>query len=116
MYNVNDAFIGRSLDLYGEWCDDELHILGQILKPGDVVVDAGANIGTHTVAFAQAVGPNGLVVAFEPQRLVHQSLCGNIALNGLTNVTTLLAAVGAARGKRCSFRPSIRAPRRTSAP
>jgi FkbM family methyltransferase len=99
MYNVNDAFIGRSLDLYGEWCDDELHVLGQIIKPGDVVVDAGANIGTHTVAFAKSVGPEGLVVAFEPQRLVYQSLCGNVALNGLTNVTSLLAAVGAARGR-----------------
>src|SRR5271165_2730364 len=54
MYNVNDSFIGRSLDLYGEWCDDEVAVLGQILSPGDVVVDVGANIGTHTVFFAKA--------------------------------------------------------------
>lgn len=99
MFNVNDVFIGKSLDLYGEWCDDELRVLLQVIAPGQVVVDVGANIGTHTVAFAKAVGPKGLVVAFEPQRMAHQTLCGNVALNGLTNVLTLHAAVGAERGR-----------------
>ena len=97
MYNVNDVFIGRSLDLYGEWCDDEVAVLGQILSPGDVVVDAGANIGTHTIFFAKKVTETGVVVAFEPQRLVFQTLCGNVALNGLTNVTCFCAAVGEKR-------------------
>jgi FkbM family methyltransferase len=99
MYNVNDAFIGRSLDLYGEWCDDEVFVLGQVLSAGDVVVDVGANIGTHTVFFAKKVTETGIVIAFEPQRLVYQTLCGNVALNGLTNVTCLLAAAGGARGQ-----------------
>jgi FkbM family methyltransferase len=99
MYNVNDAFIGRSLDLYGEWCDDEVFVLGQLLSPGDVVVDVGANIGTHAVFFAKKVTDKGLVVAFEPQRLVFQTLCGNMALNGLTNVTCFCAAVGEKRSQ-----------------
>jgi|CZKU01.1.fsa_nt_gi FkbM family methyltransferase len=99
MYNVNDQFIGRSLDLYGDWCDDESFVLGQVLAPGGVVVDAGANIGTHTVFFAKAVDDQGLVVAFEPQRLVFQNLCKNVALNGLRNVQCVMAAVGDARGR-----------------
>jgi len=97
MYNVNDVFIGRSLDLYGEWCDDEVAVLGQILSPGDVVVDVGANIGTHAIFFDKKVTETGVVVAFEPQRLVFQTLCGNVALNGLTNVTCFCAAVGEKR-------------------
>jgi FkbM family methyltransferase len=99
MYNVNDAFIGRSLDLYGEWCDDEVFLLDQMLRPGDTVVDVGANIGTHTVFFAGKVTSQGLVIAFEPQRLVYQTLCGNVALNGLTNVMCMMAAVGEAHGQ-----------------
>jgi FkbM family methyltransferase len=99
MYNVHDAFIGRSLDLYGEWCDGEAFVLGQILSPGDLVVDVGANIGTHTVFFAKAVGEKGTVVAFEPQRLVYQTLCGNVALNGLTNVNCFMTAVGDRRAQ-----------------
>lgn len=37
-----------------------------LFKEGDTVVDVGANIGTHTVPYAKHVGPNGLVLAFEP--------------------------------------------------
>lgn len=37
-----------------------------LIKPGDCVVDAGACIGDHTVAYARAVGPMGKVYAFEP--------------------------------------------------
>jgi len=110
MYNVNDAFIGRSLDLYGEWCDGEAFVLGQILAPGDLVVDVGANIGTHTLFFAKAVGERGLVLAFEPQRMVFQTLCGNVALNGLPNVSCMHVAVGAEVGKVTFPRLDPRAP------
>ena len=98
MYNVNDRFVGRSLDLYGEWCERELELLGQVIRPGHVVVDVGANIGTHTVFFGETVGRTGAVIAVEPQRLCFQMLCGNVALNGLVNVVCLQAAAGNARG------------------
>jgi FkbM family methyltransferase len=98
-YNVNDMYIGRSLDVYGEWSEAELSLLFQVLKPGDVVVDAGANVGTHTVAFAKRVTASGAVIAFEPQRLTFQLLCANVALNALVNVTCVNAAVGDARGQ-----------------
>ena len=94
VYNVNDQFISRSLDHYGEWCEAELHLLGQIIKPGDVVLDLGANIGTHTIFFAKQVTERGCVFAFEPQRLIFQNLCANITLNGLVNVISLQQAVG----------------------
>ena len=29
LYNINETFFGRSLDLYGEWCKAELSVLGQ---------------------------------------------------------------------------------------
>lgn len=98
LYNINDAYIGKSLDAYGEFTELELALLTQIVRPGDVVLDVGANIGTHTVPFAKWVGPEGLVVAIEPQRLAHQTLCANVALNSLTNVQALRAAVGAEPG------------------
>ena len=98
MFNRNDTFIGRSLDLYGEWCDSEIALLAAGLRPGDLVLDVGANIGTHTVAFAQMVGPRGEVHAFEPQRRIFQLLCGNVALNALENVWCHQIAVGSAQG------------------
>ncbi len=49
LYNINDMYVGRSLDLYGEFSEGEAAMLGQILRPGMVVCDIGANIGCHTV-------------------------------------------------------------------
>jgi FkbM family methyltransferase len=43
-------------------------------------------------------GPAGVVHAFEPQRLMFQLLCANVALNSCTNVFTHHAAVGATGG------------------
>jgi hypothetical protein len=37
------------------------------LKPGDVAVDVGANIGFFTALFGTLVGPAGRVFAFEPE-------------------------------------------------
>lgn len=98
-YNLNDAFIGRCMDAYGEWSESELSLLFQVLKPGDFVLDVGANIGTHTVAFAKKVGGSGAVVAFEPQRLNFQLLCTNVTLNTLVNVRCVNAAVSDSKGE-----------------
>ena len=98
LYNVNDIYVGRSLDLYGEYSEGETELFAQIVQSGDVVIEVGANIGTSTVFFAKRVAPTGVVLAFEPQRVVFQVLCANIAMNGLTNVNTFQQAVGAERG------------------
>ena len=98
LYNPNDRFVGRSLDLYGEFSEGEAALFGQCVKRRHVVLDIGANVGAHTLFFADAVGPGGRVLAFEPQRLVFQTLCANVALNGLTNVHCRNEAVGAEPG------------------
>ena len=95
LYNVNDWFVGRSVEHYGEWSPGETALFGQLCRPGHYVVDAGANIGTHTLAFARLVGDRGRVFAFEPQRMVAQVLAANVALNSLTNVHTYHLGVGA---------------------
>ena len=94
MYNLNDLYIGRALDIYGEWCEPELACLGQILKSGDVVIDVGANIGTHSVFFSKKVAPGGQVYALEPQRIIFEFLSANLAMNGLTNVIPLQVGAG----------------------
>jgi FkbM family methyltransferase len=99
LYNINDIYIGRSLDQYGEYSEGEVDLFQQFVKPGQVVLEIGANIGAHTVWLAQAVGPTGKVLAFEPQRIVYQTLCANLALNSITNVHCFLAAVGKAAGQ-----------------
>lgn len=57
--------IGDSLLRYGEWAQNEIDDLLQLIHPRDTVIDAGACFGTHTLAFAYKVGPGGRVVAIE---------------------------------------------------
>ncbi len=98
IYNKNDIYIGRSLEKYGEFSEGEANLFRQVVKPGQVVVEVGANIGAHTVLLAMLTGPEGRVHAFEPQRLVFQVLAGNIAINNLNNVFCYQKAVGKASG------------------
>ncbi len=99
LYNVHDIYIGRSLDLYGEYSEGEADLFRQLLKPGMVVAEVGANIGAHTVLLAQLIGVGGRVWAFEPQRIVYQTLCANLALNSITNVDCRNVAVGREPGE-----------------
>jgi len=92
LYNVNDQFVGRAFDLYGEWSEGEVEVFRQIIRPGDVVIDVGANIGARTIFFARAVTEAGQMWAIEPHRLAFQTLCANVALNSLTNVWCMQAA------------------------
>lgn len=98
MFFAGDTVIGRSLDLYGEHSEPEIELFRQYLRPGMVAVDVGANIGTHAVCFAQSVGPNGRVLAFEPQSVLLQVLIGNVALNACRNVVAENKALGARAG------------------
>jgi len=97
LYNKHDIYVGGSLALYGEFSHSESELFGRLIGPGQIVVEAGANIGVHTVDLARLVG-HGQVYAFEPQRLVFQTLCANLALNQITNVFAYQAGLGAARG------------------
>ncbi|HWP16656.1 MAG TPA: FkbM family methyltransferase [Xanthobacteraceae bacterium] len=94
MYLLNDAYIGRSLDVYGEYSEGEVDLFRQLLRPGDVAVDVGANIGALTVPMARLVQPNGTIVAFEPQRAIFDILCNNLRLNALANVQAFRRAAG----------------------
>jgi FkbM family methyltransferase len=92
--NENDMFIGRALIHYGEYGELEWKLLQRFCEPGAVVVEVGANIGSHTVSLGKAVGASGKVVAVEPQPVIFQALCANLALNGLTNVDAVNCGCG----------------------
>jgi len=98
LYNSNDVFIGQAIERYGEYGEIEAQLLRQLCRPGSVAVEVGANIGTHTLVLSRGVGPTGYVYAYEPQGVVFQTLCANLALNSITNVDARHAAAGAEPG------------------
>lgn len=58
----DDPTIGRSLETYGEYCYPEVELILDYVDSDSIVLDVGANVGTHTLGIAPHVGR---VVAFE---------------------------------------------------
>ncbi len=79
------------------WEGVESALLRAALRPGSVVVDAGANLGWHAVWAALIVGAGGRVYAFEPDPRNLALLRANGA--GLPQLRALGAALGEARGE-----------------
>jgi FkbM family methyltransferase len=98
LFSSQDTNVGRLLDIYGEYAEQEATLFARLLRPGDVAVDAGANIGGLAVAMARQVGPRGRVHAFEPQPHVYRTLVANAALNELDQLECWNAALGEAPG------------------
>lgn len=94
LFNQNDIYIGNSILNYGEYSSLESKLFEQFVQKGDTVIEVGSNIGIHTQHLAYQVGLSGEVFAFEPQRVIFQTLCANIALNSITNVFAYNYAVG----------------------
>lgn len=76
----------------------EERLLKAYLRPGDTVVDVGANIGTETLTASALVGETGRVYAIEPQPRIFRFLEQNIALNGFANIVPLGVAVSETEG------------------
>ncbi len=86
VHTTSDRCIGRSLREYGEWAPGETLLLGQLIRPGDIILDIGANIGFHTLFFSRLAGPEGRVHAIEPEMQNRELLSVNKLINGLDNV------------------------------
>lgn len=95
---ADDSVIGASLARYGEWAEQELHLLHQLVQPGDTVIDAGANVGCHTLALARFVGSGGRVIAIEAQPAMYDLLATNVTLNGATWARCVFALADCAGG------------------
>lgn len=88
-----DDMIARAILYFGFWEPNNSAVIGAVLKPGDIFVDIGANIGYYTLLGSELVGGSGRVVAIEASRTIFGQLQGNIALNGSHNVRLINCAV-----------------------
>lgn len=95
--------IQRYLYVFGVWEPDISHWLAEHLRPGDVVVDIGANIGYFSLLAATRVGPTGRVLAFEPVPSIADMLTSNVRRNNLP-IDVRRVVVGDAPGSTEIFR------------
>jgi FkbM family methyltransferase len=76
----------------GEYEKSEIDFFSKCLKPGDVVIDIGANIGIYSLVASKIVGESGKVLAVEAVPKNQEILCKNIKLNSAHNVEVINAA------------------------
>lgn len=97
--DVTDATGGMHY-FYDEPYEPEMALaIRRLLRPGDVFLDVGANIGFFSVLAGFIVGQTGRVAAFEPHPDALATLRAAIAVNGLGGIVEVVeAAVGNAAG------------------
>ncbi len=93
-----DKGIERKLYLTGSYEKGLLRILDKLVKPRDIVVDAGANIGLISIFCALRAGQSGMVLSFEPHPETYPILQKNISVNGISQIKAYKKALGSASG------------------
>lgn len=80
--DINEG-IDIAIYLFGAFERSTVRAYSEVLSPGYIVFDIGANFGAHTLHFAQLVGNRGRVVAFEPTNYAFERLQTNLRINPL---------------------------------
>jgi len=102
---TNDGFAVLENDTHlSRWVEEQRRLDVQfdtrilsLMEPGNSVVDVGAALGDHTIAYANRVGATGKVYAFEPNP--SQLKCLRYNMRGLPNVEVVGFALGSAPGQ-----------------
>lgn len=89
------------VDRFRHWINWDKRLYLSLIKPGSIVLDIGANTGTHTVMFSHLVGKSGRVLAFEPVPASFERLRETLRRRSrFSNVSTFQLAVGNPASRR----------------
>ncbi|MFA5386120.1 MAG: FkbM family methyltransferase [Candidatus Paceibacterota bacterium] len=106
--NVNDpnralreTFQGYGMNLIHE--ETTTKLFKDVVRPGNVVIDLGANIGYFTLLAAKLVGETGKVFSFEPEPSNFYYLQKNIKINDFNNAVAFQKAVSNKNGETSLF-------------
>ena len=92
--NLNPAeHIQQQLFWYGCYEKELGDLIKKVLKPGDVFLDIGANIGYFSL-LAATNQTSSTVVAFEPVKDIFEDLKENVRINEIKNLVAVNAALG----------------------
>ncbi len=102
--DLRDQGVGWPIFMQRKYEPAETRFISQTLRPGDVFVDIGANIGYFTTLASRLVGRLGKVIAFEPDPDHCELLQRNLRLNGARNAVIRNEAIGAHSGASRLYR------------
>ncbi len=94
---VLDGELLRTFRIAGCLEPEVADLFARVLRPGDYVIDGGANLGFFSLLASQLVGKEGYVLAFEPGSNNMWQLTENIKINKMTNVEIVSQPLWSAR-------------------
>jgi FkbM family methyltransferase len=95
--------LGLMINRYGTYEELTVAIFRNYLRPGDIVLDIGANEGFFAALASSIVGPEGRVIAVEPQTRLHDILEINLALNPGAPCQVIRGVVGEEDGSEAQL-------------
>lgn len=101
--DTRDVGLTPHLVLNGVWERAIEQVIKRMVKPGNTVLEVGANMGYHTLAMAAVIGPQGKIHTFEANPDLVQLLKATIAINGYDDRITLLPVAASDREGTLSF-------------
>jgi FkbM family methyltransferase len=96
---ADDRDIGGNIRATRTYEPHVTHAMKELLRPGDVFVDIGANIGFFTNLAARLVGSDGFVLAVEPMDKNVQLILRSLERNGFAHVRVLACAASDREGR-----------------
>jgi FkbM family methyltransferase len=106
--HAKDMSLAPDLIIHGVYDVPLTQFLLKNLKPNQIFVDVGANMGLFTVMAGYLVGPKGKVIAFEPHIDLYDLIKENIALNNLTGNSLVFHAAVYSTETRMTFHATER--------
>jgi FkbM family methyltransferase len=85
-----ERYLDREIEQHGCFETRTTDIVRQYVRPGMKILDVGANFGYFTTLFADLVGPNGHVWAFEPTQKYGQRIQWHLDANRMGDRVTVL--------------------------
>lgn len=99
LIDLRDTVIGQAILYDGVWEPEKSQLFNVLIRPGDRVVDVGANIGYYSVVFGSLAGARGRVLCIEPDPDNARLARRNVRLNRLAKTVSIVqAAAGAKKG------------------
>ncbi len=86
LYYLKAARYARLVGEFSEADEPELTVVKHLVKPGDTVVDVGANVGWYTNYLSRLVGDRGRVISLEPMPETFALLSNSVKAHRLANV------------------------------
>jgi FkbM family methyltransferase len=88
-YDLRDSYLSGYWMFHSTYEPENTRFFERVVKKGDVVVDAGANVGYFTVRLGLLVGSEGRVLAIEPAPRAREILLRNVQRNELEQRVTI---------------------------